>query len=185
MRALIGTASNTAVTRDVRALAWARTRQSELPLSELMVGRCANLVAGELGKFGCTPAEMMDLLAGKQVSVDTDIRPFSREIGGYCAPRDLETLLKMLHLLFTQEIAADATRMQVRAECVGLIALSASSPRSNWCRAVARRRRLTPAARGSLFVCGDTIRLCCSICVTTWQCRAGTHLPSLASASKS
>jgi len=67
----------------------------------LLSCRLAPSVAAELGAVGVAPAELLDMMAGKRVSLEMDIGSYTRAFAGECSPNDMEAMMQMIYLLFT------------------------------------------------------------------------------------
>ena len=74
---------------------------SELPSSAYFSGALCDLIATESGAFGCSPRELTEILAGVSVAVSTEHSMYQRRFWAECSPHDLDSCLKLLHLLFT------------------------------------------------------------------------------------
>ena len=74
---------------------------SELPSSAYYSGALCDLIATESGAFGCSPRELAEILAGVSVAVSTEHSMYQHRFWAECSPRDLESCLQLLHLLFT------------------------------------------------------------------------------------
>lgn len=77
---------------------------SELSSSLLLAGRMSTSLASEVGVFGLPPADVVDMMAGKRVSMNFQIGCYTRALAAECSPTDLEAALQMLHLLFVSDI---------------------------------------------------------------------------------
>mmetsp|Transcript_2475 Transcript_2475/g.5962 ORF Transcript_2475/g.5962 Transcript_2475/m.5962 type:complete len:1024 (+) Transcript_2475:179-3250(+) len=80
---------------------------------DLVTCRMSMSIAGEVGAFGVPPGELVDMLAGMRVSVNTEIAMYTRAICGECSPSDLESALQMMHLLFTCRLKPTEEQLHV------------------------------------------------------------------------
>ena len=60
----------------------------------LLSCRLAPSVAAELGAVGVAPAELLDMMAGKRVSLEMDIGSYTRAFAGECSPNDMEAMMQ-------------------------------------------------------------------------------------------
>ncbi|EKX39800.1 hypothetical protein GUITHDRAFT_143191 [Guillardia theta CCMP2712] len=86
---------------------------SELSKKQLLSGRMSTSIASEIGAFGVRPGELVDMLAGMRVTVNTEISTYSRAFGGECSPTNLEAALQMIHLLFTSQLQPSQDQVAV------------------------------------------------------------------------
>ncbi|GLT79043.1 hypothetical protein SLA2020_505530 [Shorea laevis] len=77
---------------------------SELSESEYLSSMMGASFARELGAFGHKPSVLADMLAGKRVTVTTDVGAYMRTFYGDCSPSDLETALQLVYQLFMQNV---------------------------------------------------------------------------------
>ncbi|XP_021276229.1 zinc protease PQQL-like [Herrania umbratica] len=80
---------------------------SELPESKYFSSSMGSTIAEEIGMFGHRPSVLMDMLAGKRVEVDVEIRAYKRTFYGDCSPLYLETALQLVYQLFTTNVTPD------------------------------------------------------------------------------
>lgn len=82
---------------------------------------------GGLGNFSST--NLRKALAGKNAAVGLSINTFSEEVGGYCAVKDLETLLQLTYLTFT-DIRKDQETYDInRSQYHSMLLNNASNPK--------------------------------------------------------
>ena len=75
-----------------------RTRTQPLPLTHtlppsvsappqdlLLSCRLCTQIASEIGAFGIAPAELMDMMAGTRITLNTDIGSYTRAFAGECS----------------------------------------------------------------------------------------------------
>ncbi|KAE8698399.1 Mitochondrial-processing peptidase subunit beta [Hibiscus syriacus] len=95
---------------------------SELPESIYYSSSMGSAIAEEIGMFGHRPSVLMDMLAGKRVDVDIDIRAYKRTFYGDCSPLYLETAFQLVYQLFTTKVTPDdeviKRVMQVKEEAI-------------------------------------------------------------------
>ena len=87
---------------EVRMSAVAKGGLSVLPTEEYYMGEmmpAVNSMSG-VGKFSAT--ELRKQLSGKSASVQTSVEEYASAMNGYCSPKDIETMLQLLYLNFTQ-----------------------------------------------------------------------------------
>ncbi len=77
---------------------------SSLSAVDLPSGQLANAVAAESGIGGFSPLELQKILSGQRVEISTDIQTHSRTIQGVCHPKNLDSALQLVHLLFTEKV---------------------------------------------------------------------------------
>ena len=46
-----------------------------------------------MGAFGIAPAELMDMMAGTRITLNTDIGSYTRAFAGECSRSDIESLM--------------------------------------------------------------------------------------------
>ncbi|XVE54136.1 hypothetical protein DITRI_Ditri03aG0056800 [Diplodiscus trichospermus] len=95
---------------------------SELPESKYFSSSMGSTIAEEIGVFGHRPSVLMDMLAGKRVDIDIEVRAYRRTFYGDCSPFYLETALKLVYQLFTSNVTPDdeviKRVMQVKEEAI-------------------------------------------------------------------
>ena len=87
---------------EVRMSAVAKGGLSRLSDEEYYMGEMMssiNAMSG-VGKFSST--ELRKQLTGKSASVQTSVESYTSAMSGYCSPKDIETMLQLLYLNFTQ-----------------------------------------------------------------------------------
>ena len=87
---------------EVRMSAVAKGGLSRLSDDEYYMGEMMpsiNMMSG-VGKFSST--ELRKQLSGKSASVQPSVQEYSSAMGGVCSPKDIETMLQLLYLNFTQ-----------------------------------------------------------------------------------
>ncbi len=87
---------------EIRLHAQAKGGLSVLPNEEFYMGEmmpAVNSMSG-VGKFSAT--ELKKQLSGKSASVSPSVENYSSVMNGVCSPKDLETMLQLLWLNFTQ-----------------------------------------------------------------------------------
>lgn len=87
---------------EVRMSAVAKGGLSRLSDEEYYMGEMMssiNAMSG-VGKFSST--ELRKQLTGKSASVQTSVESYTSTMSGYCSPKDIETMLQLLYLNFTQ-----------------------------------------------------------------------------------
>lgn len=87
---------------EVRMTAWAPGGISLLPDEEVyMGGMTPSLISmSGIGKFSST--ELRKQLSGKSVTVMPGVGNYASTMGGVCSPKDIETMLQLVYLNFTQ-----------------------------------------------------------------------------------
>mmetsp|Transcript_48705 Transcript_48705/g.115766 ORF Transcript_48705/g.115766 Transcript_48705/m.115766 type:complete len:1036 (+) Transcript_48705:39-3146(+) len=98
---------------EVQFKAYALGGLSELSNEALNSGRMCTAIASEVGAFGIPPADLVDMMAGMRVSLNTEVSTYSRAVAGECSPSDLEAALQMVHLLFTCQLRPDRDSLAV------------------------------------------------------------------------
>ncbi|KAJ9517538.1 hypothetical protein QJQ45_024978 [Haematococcus lacustris] len=73
----------------------------------------APAIAAQLGMFGLKPHILNDFLAGQRVDVSVAEKAFNRSLSGVQSPGDLETVMQLVHLLFTAEVKVDEAEVEV------------------------------------------------------------------------
>lgn len=68
-------------------------------------------IAEEIGVFGHRPSVLMDMLAGKRVDVDIEVRSYRRTFFGDCSPFYFETALQVCFIILNSEILAFNTSL--------------------------------------------------------------------------
>ncbi|XP_022732544.1 zinc protease PQQL-like isoform X1 [Durio zibethinus] len=95
---------------------------SELPESKYFSSSMGSTFAEEIGVFGHRPSVLMDMLAGKRVDIDIEVRAYRRTFYGDCSPFYLETALQLVYQLFTTNVTPDdeviKRVMQVKEEAI-------------------------------------------------------------------
>ncbi|MBN2213223.1 MAG: insulinase family protein [Bacteroidales bacterium] len=76
--------------------------QSLYPLEDHQSAANASNIKDESGLGEYSRNELQKLLAGKTAGLSSRIGMYFEGLSGYCSPRDLETLLQLIHLEFTQ-----------------------------------------------------------------------------------
>lgn len=87
---------------EVRMSAVAKGGLSILSDEEFYMGEMMpafNSMSG-VGKFSAT--DLKKQLSGKSVSVQPSVENYASAVNGYCSPKDLETMMQLLYLNFTQ-----------------------------------------------------------------------------------
>ena len=87
---------------DVRMSAVAKGGLSILSDEEFYMGEMMpafNSMSG-VGKFSAT--DLKKQLSGKSASVQPSVENYASAVNGYCSPKDLETMMQLLYLNFTQ-----------------------------------------------------------------------------------
>ena len=69
---------------------------------EVKAARYANAVVASMGAGGLSPLDLQKVLAGKAASAWMDFGEYSDNVGGSAASGDIETMLQLLYLRFTQ-----------------------------------------------------------------------------------
>lgn len=87
---------------EVELTAWAPGGISLLPDEEVYMGGMVPSLASMsgVGKFSAT--ELSKQLSGKSVRVMPGVGNYASTMGGFCSPRDIETMLQLVYLNFTQ-----------------------------------------------------------------------------------
>ncbi|KAH1105483.1 hypothetical protein J1N35_009251 [Gossypium stocksii] len=80
---------------------------SELPENKYFSSSMGSTIAEEIGMYGHRPSVLMDMLAGKRVDVDVEVRSYKRSFYGDCSPFYLETAFQLVYQLFTTEVTPD------------------------------------------------------------------------------
>ncbi|KHG10444.1 putative zinc protease pqqL [Gossypium arboreum] len=95
---------------------------SELPENKYFSSSMGSTIAEEIGMYGHRPSVLMDMLAGKRVDVDVEVRSYKRSFYGDCSPFYLETAFQLVYQLFTTEVTPDdeviKRVMQVKEETI-------------------------------------------------------------------
>jgi len=96
----------------VKAFAYGGLSELDSKTKEpLLSCRMSAQIASELGAFGIAPAQLVDMMAGMRVTLNTDIGSYSRAFAGECSPNDLESLFQMVYLLFTCSVPAQHSKV--------------------------------------------------------------------------
>jgi len=96
----------------VKAFAYGGLSELDSKTKEpLLSCRMSTQIASELGAFGIAPAQLVDMMAGMRVTLNTDIGSYSRAFAGECSPNDLESLFQMVYLLFTCSVPAQHSKV--------------------------------------------------------------------------
>ena len=118
---------------------FARGGLSELREADCFSGLLCDLIATESGAFGCAPTELVELLAGKSVSLSTDRSLYAHRFGAECSPHDLESCLQLVHLLFTTRRRPTRHALQqIRQLLLEGIVHEQRDPYARWSDAVSR-----------------------------------------------
>ena len=86
---------------EIHMMVWSKGGTSLYDDSEyITLGQCDDVVTlGGVGNFSAT--NLQKALAGKKVSLNTSISPYSESLTGHTTPKDFETLLQLTWLRFT------------------------------------------------------------------------------------
>jgi zinc protease len=68
---------------------------------DIVNARYANAVVATMGINGLSPIDLQKVLAGKTAAVSTNFGPYADGVGGFAGSTDIETMLQMLYLKFT------------------------------------------------------------------------------------
>lgn len=82
--------------------------QSLYDVRDMFNARYASAIVGHMGVLKFAPLELQKILAGKAVSAYASLAPLNEGFGGSAASADVETMLQLLHLEFTQPRRDDA-----------------------------------------------------------------------------
>ena len=67
---------------------------ASVSLQDLLLScRLSTQIASEMGAFGIAPAELMDMMAGTRITLNTDIGSYTRAFAGECSRSDIESLM--------------------------------------------------------------------------------------------
>ncbi|KAK9797738.1 hypothetical protein WJX73_003633 [Symbiochloris irregularis] len=91
---------------------WARGGLTEVPREHFSSCCLAPGLAEEFGYLGKKPTDLANLLAGKRAELNVGEAQFSRALSGEQSPKDLETALVMVHLLFTQSVRTEPGQLR-------------------------------------------------------------------------
>ncbi|MDL2354861.1 MAG: insulinase family protein [Pseudomonadota bacterium] len=69
--------------------------------SDILNARYANAVVGTMGIKDMSPLDMQKVMAGKTAAVTTGFGSYTDTVGGFAGSIDIETMLQMLYLKFT------------------------------------------------------------------------------------
>ncbi|KAL6755922.1 Metalloenzyme, LuxS/M16 peptidase-like protein [Haematococcus lacustris] len=86
---------------------------TEIPQPLFYTAAIAPAIAAQLGMFGLKPHILNDFLAGQRVDVSVAEKAFNRSLSGVQSPGDLETVMQLVHLLFTAEVKVDEAEVEV------------------------------------------------------------------------
>jgi zinc protease len=71
------------------------------PEQDILNARYANAVVAAMGIKDLSPLDVQKIMAGKTAAVTTMFSPYSDAVGGFAGSTDIETMLQMLYLKFT------------------------------------------------------------------------------------
>lgn len=72
------------------------------PTKSIGPGQLLESVVSFSGAGDFSATELQKVLTGKVASVGVSIGDYSNGVGGFCSPQDLETMLQLVYLNFTQ-----------------------------------------------------------------------------------
>ena len=71
------------------------------PEQDIVNARYANVVVATMGIKDMSPLDVQKVMAGKTAAVTTGFSPYADSVGGFAGSTDIETMLQMLYLKFT------------------------------------------------------------------------------------